>query len=370
MIFKAVYFAFGALCLLSLFANQRQMRAWRVALPAFVICVLAYCVAADRLEERRKTFADTSTSRLVHGAIRDLRRALADPEVRDILLVDGGSYPARGLDGPLLNDLLDAGAGRRYAVVQLTQGGANHFERYETFRLLVRELDAPERSALASRNVSLWLEVQRGYDMMPMAQFNKSKFTPRTYGYLTASNAWTAAWTEWKYSNRKHRLNKLPTLMEILAHVPARHFNRGRLVPLDEIPVQSGYDPLPYLTKRFRGMAAVQARMSSAKRTRTAPWIDEVRTPRLERLMHGLIDRVEFYSVPTPYAEYGAYVRRFCRDHRQLCIDYTDPVLLASLNDASFWADSGHLSRRGALTYTRWLAARYLDAQRRSPDLP
>lgn len=363
MVFKAVFFLVGALSLLSLFADRRRLLWYRVGFLALAVAAPAYAIATRHFEESRKSFADVSTSRLVHQGILDLRAALADPGIRNVLIVDGGSYPARGLDGALLRALLEEASGRRYAVVQLSQGGANHFERYETYRLLLRELSAAEKRALKARDVSLWLEVQRGYDTMPMAQFNDSQRTDRTYAYLTLSNAAVAAWVEWKYSNAKSRWRKLPMLGAILAHGLGRQFRspQGGWHSLSALPVQAGYSPLPGTAEQFRGMRDIAKRLAQPKRTRSAPWVDRVRTPRLKRLFRDTIDRIEYYSVPTPYPEYAAYARRFCIAHRRLpCMDYADPSLLAALDDREYWGDKGHLSRKGAERYTRWLAARYL----------
>jgi len=130
--------------------------------------------------------------------------------------------------------------------------------------------------------------------------------------------------------------------------------------------LQAGYLPMPGTAEEFRGLGRIAARLGAPSGARKAPWIDRLRTPRLKRLYGGLVDRIEHYAVPAPYPAYASYARHFCAAHRTtVCIDYADPALLAALDDRQFWGDRGHLSRKGAELYTRWLAARYVELKSR-----
>jgi len=295
---------------------------------------------------------------VAHHAQRVLRGYLADGRVETIIFVDGGSYGARGLNGPRLGKQLTRLAGKPVGVVQLTLAGANHFERHAIMKSLFDNLAPSEVQALKARHVVLLLEINQGYDANPLAQVNeKNYFSERLYGYLTPVNTWYAikamrdvsGEVDWKKS------------AVVAAHAFMNFLNvgvRSRMTNIDDIGSRPGFAPLRSSSEfAFSSLMPVLDQARGIKVPAGKAWIDTIRTPRLLATMRGVVDRVAYYAPPNSSASYLAYARAFCRSHAgEACVDYGDARLLRSIDRKNFWYDKGHLLAKGAVRYTDWLA--------------
>jgi|GEM_PF-2696935 len=295
---------------------------------------------------------------VAHHAQRVLRGYLADGRVETIIFVDGGSYGARGLDGPRLGKQLTRLAGKPVGVVQLTLAGANHFERHAIMKSLFDNLAPSEVQALKARHVVLLLEINHGYDANPLAQVNeKNYFSERLYGYLTPVNTWYAIKAMREVSGEVDWKRNAA----VAAHAFMNFLNvgvRSRMTNIDDIGFRPGYTPLRSGSKAvFRSVMHVLDDAGGNGAPAKNTWVDTIRTPRLLATMRGVVTRVAYYMPPSASASYLAYARAFCRSHAgEACVDYGDARLLRSIDRKDFWYDKSHLLAKGAVRYTDWLA--------------
>jgi hypothetical protein len=353
----------------ALTAHRRARRRGGRALPALVAITLLCTVLVALAADQRRQVADTPTSRLIKHNLAVLRAHLADPSLRTLLIVDGGSYPTRGLNGERFGAVLSQRLGRRVGLVQMSQGSANHFERYDAFRRLLAELDAGERERLRRKDLHLLLEVQRGYDASPMAQFQKMAYSDRAYAYLGPGNAWAAMRSLSQVGAGRARANAGPRTRDLVAHALVNGFLLdavGRRQRVENLPRDMpGYLPIRAARPDFAfpGLQGVRDRLDQDREPSMMAWVDSIRVPRLQALFGDLVDHTAFYAVPTTYPDYATYARAFCRKHAgSVCVHYADPRLLQRLDAAAMWADKGHLSQRGAFVYSTWLAGRLASA--------
>lgn len=332
----------------------------------FVACLLAASALGQVAFRQLSWVPDTAASAVLKQGLADIRVALEDPQVRRVLVVDGGSYPARGLDGQLLARLLSGTDGVPTAVVQLSIPGGNHLERIAMYRDFVGLLGASDLERLNRREVVLMLEVHAGYDHDPLAQYETGKFTDRTYAYLSPSLAW-AGFRAWRHFNGEASLvESLRLAGELASHAAVNAFGVGMLhrhERMDQIEAQPGYLPMREVRRdfNFRGLRNVRARSLDGERPPLAPEVERFsrwRVDAVERALGGVQARTVFYALPSSNAVGMTYTQSFCAWTGHACIAIDDGEMVAQLDDARFWFDSGHLMPPGADLYTRWLAGR------------
>lgn len=360
----------AAIVVLVLLAVQTYAAAPTVRwLPLALVAGLAGTVAAHHvLAPRFGARVDAESTRLVMHSLPGLRAALADPGTELLVVVNGASVTARGVDGSLLQTRLRHRTGLAVAVVQVSLAGANHIERQAIARSLVDGLSSAERARLAAIPMVVLWEVHRGYDTELLAQFSENRGTARAFAYLDAAGAWR--WLRAASAANRPLLRKQARELapEVAWHAGMSTFRLGSwhwFAPSGGIRPLAGFNPEERLRERARvvGLPMNIERMR-AVRSAGAPvyldrnlvpgYLDAFRNPRAE---------VVFFSPPSRHVGHMAYVQQVCRDHAgKVCIGFRNRALLARLDHRRFWVDGSHLAPEGANIYTRWLSDVLADA--------
>lgn len=323
------------------------------SLPALALLLGVLCVGAfglHELVERRGYGSDSTASRRARYALTEIRKTKA----RNVLLLDGGSFPVCGVDEKLLEKEL-AALGYSADVVHMAIGGGNHFEREAMYERIVKRLGASKR-----RNNQNWLylaEVQQMYDSQPLSQFDKNAESDRVYEYLTPATFWHGL-RALKARHIQRPKEPWATRYELFSHMLVNAFNVGivsRLIPPSKIEGRSGSDSRPKkLKSKFSGMG--RAIYWARARAKVPGWLFNVRERRELSIWDGYVDKLVYYGLPSSLPTQVPHITAFCRKTRRPCIAPLDYQLLGQLNKAQYWQNFSHLSEAGAEIYTRWLA--------------
>jgi hypothetical protein len=294
---------------------------------------------------------NSQTSQVLAYAIREL----AEAHEPNVLLVDGGSYVQRGLDAELLERDL-AELGYRVRVVRLSLTGANHFERLQLYEDITARLP---RGVKQSPRWIFMIEVQEGYDVQPLAQFENNQDTARAYHYLTPINVWFALTAD--YGGGSTLPLDWHGRLAVLRHALINGFNVGlleRLTTLDAVaPARPKISKERGRRFAFDGTSTLVAEAGQAARPRDMPpWLLPVRDRHLREVWGPYIDEWLYFALPSTALSQLEHARGFCLQARSPCIAPDDAALLQRLNDKQLWFDAGHLSERGSRVYTHWLA--------------
>jgi len=323
---------------------------------ALLVPILAFGLAAAgvwRAFEHGEVMAEGFPSQIVKYAAAELNAA-TEPTV---LVIEGGSYVLNGVDTELVTDELKQ-QGFDVRVVRLAAGAANHFERYRMAESVLRRL-SPKRAG--QRWVYL-TEVHLNYDNSPIAQFMENRDAARAYHYATLPNAWAVT----RALHSPGVLVPEGWQWALLRHAMVNTFNVGaasRYRPEDEVVLGGGRVSAHRKQRfKFRGMGRQIQSLSHPVAGAMLPWLKDVREARTRRLWRPYTSEIVYFGLPATTIEQVTYVREFCAATERKCISPADPELLSALDDAALWRDRGHLMKRGAAIYSRWLA-RQLVAQ-------
>lgn len=343
----------------------------RLLVPSLLLGGLAMVVVLGWGARATGYYPSGRALRLAKQVSIDLLEAARDPAVRSVILIEGSSYTARGLDGSMLARLLTRGSGEKTAVVQMSLDGANHFERSWLLGIALEQLTSAEMQSLADKDVTLLLEIQRGYDFSPLHGFVRNLRTWRTYAYMTPGNALDGLWAAWSLGPMASE-SAVALLSPVAEHaaINALHIGLARRGEhfADAKPV-GGYQPLNRSKRGYShgsGMsdvleAARSVEESPAPEMAPLPWISDLRVPRYRALLGDSLDSIAFFAVPSTEKDDLEYVRAFCaRMTEQRCIEYRDPALLKRLQRRPDWNDARHMRVSGAEKFTRWFARRYM----------
>ena len=361
---------FALLLLTSIFVGKDGGRRHVIAMA--LAGALVTIVLVNRVTGAAGYYPNTHALRLVKGMEQQLHRILADERVERIVLLEGSSYSARGLDGAMLGRLLSRRTGVRTAVLQMTLDGANHFERSWILEHVLDRLDREQERRLREVELTLLMEIQRGYDYSPLNGFMRNLGTSRAYAYMEPRNAVDGL----RALESVGPLAPEP-LHEVLpratSHMLVNAMSVGmayRGVTLDGIKPIAGYQPLRKKKRRYHydgGMVEVlrQARLLVRGELKAQPrplaWLDDIRLARYRRLLDGFVDREGHYAVPSTETADLLYAEAFCADRPGvICLRYADPKLLKRLDRKADWNDARHMRVTGAEKFTRWFARRYL----------
>jgi hypothetical protein len=296
---------------------------------------------------------------IVRYAAQDLNAA-TEPTV---IVIEGGSYVLNGVDTEWMMDELRQ-LGCRVRVVRVAAGAANHFERYRMGQNIVQRLSG-------KRPGQRWIyltEVHLRYDNAPIAQFTENLDSARTYDYATLSNAWAAA----KALRSPDVLVPEGWRWKLFRHTLINTFSAGaasRYVPDEQVPLGGGRVSKHRKSRfRFRGMSGQIESLRKPVAGAMLPWLDQVREPRTRRLWQPYTSELVYFGLPAAILEQMTYVREFCAATPRKCISPADPELLNALDNPSLWRDAGHLMKRGAEIYSRWLARQLVAQQVVQPE--
>jgi hypothetical protein len=366
-----LFFAIGALLLLGTVFVSKDVSSRRIAVPV-LLGAFVMMLVINRASSLAGYYPNSRAVRLVKGLELQLHKTLADRDIRRIILVEGSSYSARGLDGAMMSRLVTRGTGIPTEVLQLTLDGANHFERSWILQNAIDRLSPEEKRLLQAVDVTLLMEIQRGYDYAPLNGFMRNLGTFRTYAYMTIPNSVAGLHAVESVGS----LAPEPALVvfpHVTSHMLVNAMSVGmayRGVAFDEVEPLAGYQPLRKAKRRYRYDGSMRDIVERARLKRqgddqpsptTPDWVDSIRVPRYQRILDGLVDRTGWYAVPSTETADFDYVESFC-DRRldSICIRYSDPRLLKRLNRKPDWNDDRHMRISGAEKYTRWLAQRYV----------
>lgn len=275
-----------------------------------------------------------------------------------MILVEGGSWSSRAVDGALLESKLrehpvDA------AVVQITLPGANHFEREYILRNAADSLTADEIEALSGANVIMLREISRTYDSHPIIQLDRNLFTDRVYTYSTPARSYAMARAASTTGDLTAQL-----AIQIGQHALFNWLRVGevsRLESLHDTDTSVGYQPLDTtqedtFTDAIPGIVAGLARDGDQSYP-DLPWADVLETLGIDSFGFP-VDFTVSFELPTLRPDTSRYARWMASQTSRTTIIIDDGDLYWNLDDVGLWYDSSHLRREGAEIYTSWLAER------------
>jgi len=329
----------------------------RVAATAALITgwLLVAVLSVRYLVYRGQYLPATRPSQIVRYGIKELTEARKN-RPPNLLIIEGGSYPAAGVNPILLRSELHR-LGYRVQILDMALSAGNHFERYTMFSDLVHNPDFP--GFPLKTNTVFLAEVQNNYDKSPVAQLEKNLDTARAYQYLTPANAWYALQSLWRGGGAVQRLKD--PVWTIIRHVLVNTGNVGlptRLTSWNSIKPSSGVTPTSAVRGfRFAGLTAVVAAAQSEQtQPFNVPWLFDIRERRLKQLWDGRMKHWVYFGIPSTVDGQMKWLRTFCSATQEACIAADDRTLLHDLDSAPMWGNAGHLSRAGAAVYSRWLA--------------
>jgi hypothetical protein len=278
---------------------------------------------------------------------------LSNADEANVLLIDGGSYAAHGVDAEVLGRELKT-LGYSVRTVLLALEAANHFDRHRLYQDIGRDLSSGPR---LGQNWVFLAEVHAGYDESPLAQFERNEDTARGYHYMTPANAFHAARALRSAHLARSEVENLD--WKIFQRALVNTFNAGlaaRLVPAEQIDA-SNRTPREGKGKGFR----FDARRLLDEARRPGPpvpvpgWMFDVREARTKSLWEPQSSSWAYFGVPSTNVGQLRYIRSFCGSTAAPCIA-PDATLIGALQKPSRWRNATHLSRQGAHIYSAWLA--------------
>lgn len=364
----------GVLCLLvlQLIVVRGHGRA-RAVTGVFIVGLAIGAFALDRWLAPPRFLPVASTSGLAVGVASDIREGLATPGLEGFFILDGGSYSARGVDDAMLEQRLSRSLGGPVKVLTLSLAGGNQLERWKVLEHALAMLDREEREAFLASQKTLLLEIHAQYDRYPLVQLRRNRYSDRAYAYLDTEVAVEVVRTDQGEMDADARQN---LWTDVVGHVLINLMNIGlatRVVSADDVSPGGGYDPLDKAARGYEFEGTKTARQSMKRpplEAKELPWHNIER--RRMRYTQALGDdglRVAYFSVPTPRTFDLDYARGFCAAVTGfVCIDHAHWGLLQRLDEKRFWYDNGHMQKRGAEIYTRWLSSRLAEGLERTED--
>lgn len=299
------------------------------------------------------------SSGLAVALAEDIRKGLSDEEPVRFLILDGGSYSARGVDDAILEVELTEGLGTPVEVLALSLAGGNQLERWTVLRRAMDLLDRDERARFDAAPKLLLLEMHAQYDRYPLIQFENNRYSDRAFAYLDAAVFGEVLRAEHGIPRSQAGIAQW---IDVSAHVAANVMNVGlasRVVPIEAVGRRGGYVPLDRAASdfRFRGTKAVRKSLEQATLPADEfPWRNiELRRERYRKVL-GEMPEVVYFSVPTARVYDLEYANGFCSTAGYPCVTHGHWGLLQRLDAEEFWYDTTHLRERGAKVYTRWLS--------------
>ncbi len=307
---------------------------------------------------------DVAPARLEHY-LTEANSELSNRRYENIIIFDGGSYSARGLDGNLLESLIRQ-EGYDLKVIQVTLAGANHFERFTVHQGLVSSWDKAIKENLVESNVIFAQEVNQNYDKNPLSQFERDGISDRSLYYLSISNFYWATKALFSRSREEQYEEIETTLSVLLAAAKTALMNFFQIGRLESLRPRSSLDPLRAFVPQSKArvqyegyetlIPELEQPYESIAKEKPYSWLEEVRNYRLDLLYGNLINRELLYQPPSLWGSALSYTASFERQDSSLAVIKPDLDLYQRPDGVDFWADRGHLLDSGARVYTEWLA--------------
>ena len=336
-----------------------------ILLIIFLISILTSALGIQTVLDAEGYKPSSPLSALVPWNSHRTREAFQD-NTQNILIIEGGSHAARGIDPGLLEEAL-----RRYGldvlVVSFAVPGANHIERLGWLECYARKsgLSTIGNESKPSTNVVLMREANSGYDERPLEQLRENPFTDRSLAYLGPHQS-VQAIGALLVANKIDSLESVGKMaFQIAQHGLANAFNIGGVMRLTREnslsnPSYSFHDRQGTKKGFTYDSELGLLRNSSAKKR--ADWLPQRawKAELVDQPLQGAIqpDKTIFFAVPTLRKGTLEYLESYKEDHpNDHLISFRDATELHDdLNKAEAWYDSGHLANDGARAYTLWLA--------------
>lgn len=302
---------------------------------------------------------DSSDESVIRDQIDTMLRDQAAGVPRNLIVIEGSSETALGVDGKSIEEQLRQ-AGYSATVVTLVGVGSNHLSRYKQMARWAAEV---RRHGLAfSPNTRLLLEVTPGYDADPIRFIDKNKDSLRAYYYADLHSVVYAARMLYILGGSSDPNAMASEFGDLISDALTSTFKVGLLPYMrrfDDVepapaflPARSGYTKLkPYDPEQYAKSASVllEPRWTELEAFRGQEMAAAV----------GAVTEVDYFSVPVlPTRDQALeYAHAFCQWRRPApCIDATDPAIYGALDGPQFHFNRDHLSRWGAAIYSRYLA--------------
>ncbi len=293
----------------------------------------------------------------------------------NIIIIDGGSYAHRAIDGQALETLLKR-RGFNVTVFQSSLPGANHFERARLLESLLGRL-ASEKE-VGKRRIVFLREAHSGYDTYPLNQVRD--INDRVVGYAEPLSSWRQLKAMDLVSEESLTEPQKEAAKVLKKATAINMLGLGRLrepVLTKDLKPYPGYNPISknrkpvtpatldkankFVENHILGPNAATGAPSSRAKKRWS-WSQSGVSPKVDTLKEQLVDIELAYLPITTNTRDLRYFNSYCRDPKAACLfidqDYAD--LLKSFDDDSYWTDPNHLSKKGADSYTTWLSGKII----------
>ncbi len=314
---------------------------------------------------------NTVTNRLSHQLQLE-----AQDTAKNIIILDGGSYTHRAIDGKSLEQSL-ANQGFSVKVYQASLPGANHFERARILVPLLSELQ--KRNDIGQSRIIYLREAHSGYDTYPLYQVRD--VNDRVVAYSSPISSWRQIKAMRSSTSEPLTAPQKEAESTLLKATGINALGIGRLreaVRRADLKPYPGYNPIEknrkpvpaatiekaatFMESHILGPNAATGAPSARAKQRWAWSQDSVSSP-LNQLKSQLVD-VEFNFLPiTTNLRDIRYFNSFCRDQQNKClfVDQRYVELTRGFDSDDYWSDPNHLSILGAEAYTDWLANKIID---------
>ncbi len=303
-----------------------------------------------------RSWPASRTARLSVSLHRELKEIMA-ARPSTILLLEGGSHTAYGVDGNLLEAELEQ-RGVSAGVLQLSFGGANVFSRIAVMEAFLNRLSEAEEAFLNRSRLILLHEVHLNYDEFPLYRVamtgEGNEQDTSTFSLEQTVRAWQAL--------RERDQDNMQALIRLLQHLNAHNFRLGVLGQEEFWSEQrelAGHTPKP--GKPLREMqadlgTAALAISKPPSRIDVPEWVRWRNQWMRHDALDGMADEEWFQAPPTLQPHMWSYESSMARQNPENMV-IRGFHILPELLKPELWNDAGHLSGEGAKRYTRWLAS-------------
>lgn len=326
----------------------------------FVSGMIIAAVAVRCSMDNLQLVPDTKLERLKNSLRATLNAQMASGwRPRNVVLINGGSATYRGIDPVLLKDMLEK-AGYDSLVLQVALDGMPHFERLELLNGLFDRLAEPAYE----KTQKIYLrEFHRPYDLNPME--NVLYANSRSIEFLSPEIAFNIMRS--LYVSHESLSAKLASIKVLVEATLKWSFNVGRwqrIHRVSHLGPDNGYKPLlgnklQLSFDKLKASVDHLRKLSSGRQPieniELSPWLNTIYTP----LLHADDARWQTIGImlPNQYDSYAEYYYAYCANHNMQCLNGPSYLaLLDQLSHPEYWYDNGHLSRRGSVILTKWLA--------------
>jgi hypothetical protein len=361
------------LVLLALTGTASRGVWWRTGLVT-IVAVALWLFGINQLLPLQNSYPEAMTGRVARYAADQFAKTEASD---DLILIEGSSVTARGLNGGLLEKILKE-QGVAATVVQISLDGANHVERLEILKQFVGNLSAADREKLAKSKIVFCQEIEAGYDRSPFNHVESNQFTDRTLAYLNVRNLPEIyRWLLGRYGF-KEIVQRKDLVAALVTHEFFNLFRIGyfqRAEQLKSLEFTRGFTPNEERRPDFHpeGPLPATVDLSGLKKEEKSfqkftHWNSQ-RDDDFRRVLPTTHEKELHFSIPNwrPY-DIAYDLWRARHTGYALYFSGNSPAVRSALANPDLWSDPTHLKSAGANLYTEKLAE-FMVEQIRSGNL-